>query len=221
MKIQNPYDNELATAWLAATKSADWQDAECFASLLYDECRRQLARRSLRGLMAGTERDVEQEACTMLFGSFLLGNDRLQTATASEDLESTARHLSKSVKICLRFAYQRVARSRSRELAQQVDFSKVGESVWGTTLHPRLRTYQELPCEERCAMALAALQLALRLRVVSEKNAEVTRMTLVEGLCPRKIAHKLGVSPRAIRQQLARVSAQLRILKDAVEEDVK
>jgi hypothetical protein len=207
--------NELASSWLAATQSGDWMQSECFASLLFEECRVQLNRRGLKGLMAGMESEVRQEACAVLFGSFLLRNRRLQKATDSENLDDIRKHLRWSVKRCLKIAVLRLARKRAREAAfieNDFDLDRLESPP-----HPWLKTYMDLSCEERCAMALAALQLAIQQRLLSSKNARVTRMILEEGMSPREAAKLMGVSSRAINQQLTRVAAQLSILKEAVE----
>lgn len=208
-------DTKLASSWLAATQTANWKHSECFADLLYEECRGQLGSRKLKGLMAGLESDVSQEACTMLFGSFLLGNKRLRKATDSENLGEIENHLCWSVKRCLSIAISRIARKRAREAARFAEGFDLDR--FESAPHARLRTYADLSCEERCAMALAALQLALQLRLLSSKNARVTRLILEEGMSPREAAKLMGVTPRAINQQLGRVAAQLSILKDAVE----
>ena len=204
---------ELAGAWLAAAQSADWIQSECFASLLYEECTAQLSRRELKGVMAGMESEVCQEACAILFGKFLLRNRLLQEATDQEDLKDIGSHLRWSVKKCLEIAVLRLARKRARELAMH----EAGLDLLETRPHPRLKTYLDLTCDERCAVALAALQLALQQRLLSAKNARVARMILEEGMSPRDVGKRMGVSPRAINQQLARVAAQLSILKEAVE----
>lgn len=207
--------NKLASSWFAATQSGEWMQSECFADLLHEECRVQLNRRGLKGLMAGMESEVCQEACTMLFGSFLLGNKRLRKAADSESLSEIETHLRWSVKRCLSIAISRLARKRAREadrVAEGLDLD-----FFESPPHLRLRTYADLSCEERCAMALAALQLALQLRLLSSKNARVTRLILEEGMSARDAAKMMGVTPRAINQQLGRVAAQLSILKEAVE----
>lgn len=209
--------NELASSWLAATQSGDWIQSECFADFLHEECRVQLNRRSLKGLMSGMESEVRQEACAILFGSFLLGNRRLQKATDSENLDDIRKNLRWSVKKCLNLAVLRLARKRAREVALIEDGFDLERLE--SPPHPWLRTYLDLTCDERCAMALAALQLALQQRLLSSKNARVTRMILEEGMSPREAAKLMGVSSRAINQQLSRVAAQLSILKEAVEID--
>jgi len=206
---------KLACAWLAATENGNWEQGEYFACLLYEECRLHLGRGALKGLMAGMESEVSQEALTMLFSSFLRRNERLHNATDHKNLSEIENSLRWSIRRCLRIAISRIARIKKREAERVVQ--GIDLDALESALHPRLRKYGDLTCDERCAMALAALQLAVQHRLLSAKNAKVTRMILEEGINPRNAAKRMGVSPRAINQQLVRVAAKLSILKDAVE----
>lgn len=213
MKTTSSYKNlDLAEAWLEASRTGELENSESFAALLFQTCEASLP--PLHGLLAGMNRTVAQEACLMLLGKFLMENKRLKTATAEGDIEEIAGHLRVSVKICIGYSTRRLARERFREAAKycpDVDASSIG-----ATEHPRSRMSQ-FSFEERCAIALAALDLGVRKRLITTKCETIASLVLKEGLTHRQIAKKLGISPSAVSQQLARVTAQLRILKDAVE----
>jgi RNA polymerase sigma factor (sigma-70 family) len=208
MKTSN---KSMAEAWLAATHSGNWEDAEQFANELVRECRSRTPH--LHGILAGAESEVVQDTCLLLIGSFLPRNMRLAAATSRADTSEIDRHLRESVRICARHAMQRIARYRARECARKVEVES--DVDFGVVDHPHAS--RELSTSERCALALSALQLALRKELLSQRAAEIVRLTLKEGLTGREVAEKLGISPSAVSQQLRRVSAQLAVLKDAVE----
>ncbi len=208
MKTSN---KSMAEAWLAATHSGNWEDAEQFANELVQECRSRIPH--LNGILAGAEQEVVQDACLLLIGSFLPRNERLAAATREGDSEGIDRHLRASIRICGKHAMQRIARYRARERSRKVE---PGTDVdFGTVDHPHAS--RELSPEQRCALALSALQLAMRREILTERAFEVARLTLEEGLTGREVAERLGISPSAVSQQLRSVSAQLAVLKDAVE----
>jgi len=203
----------MADAWLAAARSGEWEDVEAFAELLLQECKRSVP--PLGGIMNGHEREVIQEAGLMLLGAFLMRNERLHAATHAEDLDEIDRHLRASIERCLNFSIKRIARTRAVELSRRAD--GFDESVFGSVSHPRERLDNDLSPAERCALALGALQLGLNKRFLTERAAEIAKLTLEEGLNGREIARRLGISPSAVSQQLRRVSSQLSILQNAVE----
>jgi hypothetical protein len=207
MKTTNPNRNELATAWLAATTTQTWEDFEAFASVLNTECKRQVPRGRLNGLMEGAENEVQQETCLILLGKFLIDNPHL---IREQDIRAIERHLVQSIKICTRFAIARIARQRTNSR----QFSTADESHYGTVTHPRCKTYADLTYDEKRALALATLQLAVEELTLSETNAQVAMLS------PREAARRLGVSPSAIHQQLARVASTLAVLKHAVEIEI-
>lgn len=213
MKTTDPNPNELAAAWLVATTLQAWEDYEAFASVLYQECSRQLPPGRLGGLLAGAENEVSQEACLMLIGGFLASNPNLIGETDTEQIQ---RHLAKSMAICVHFAKKRIARKRVHPL----EFPTNDEFLLGTVNHPRCRPYFDLSFEEKRALAISALELAVKKNRLSQKNAKVARLSLEEGLRSEEIARRLGVSPSAICQQLTRVVEQLAALKECVEEEV-
>lgn len=212
MKI-NHYP-KLAAAWLAATKTQSWEDFEAFASALNAECCRQAPQRRFQGFMAGAEREVQQDTCLMLLGKYLINNPNL---VGEEDAAVIEYHLIQSVRICTRYAIARIARQRS--CSRQ--FPATDESIYGMENHPRCKTYSDLTFEEKRAMALSALQLAVEQTKLSDKNVQVARLILEEGLSHREAAQKLGVTASAISQQIKLVAAQLAVLKEAVEVEVK
>jgi len=201
----------MAEAWQTATRSGEWKDAEAFAGALVEECRSRIPH--LSGILAGAESEVIQDTCLLLMGSFLPRNRRLAEATRSADAEGVERHLSASIRICGRLAMKRMTRYRVRELSRRVEDAT--EEDFGVVDH----SYgsRELSPEERCALALSALQLAMRKEILTERAFEIVTLTLKEGLTGREVAEKLGISPSAVSQQLRSVSAQLAVLKDAVE----
>lgn len=201
----------MAEAWLAATHSGNWEDAEAFAGALVLECRSRIPH--LNGILAGAESEVIQDTCLLLTGSFLPRNRRLAAATRSADAEGVDRHLRASIRICSRFAIQRITRYRARELSRRVEDAT--EEDFGVVDH----SYgsRELSPEEKCALALSALQLAMKKEILTERAFEIVTLTIEEGLTGREVAERLGISPSAVSQQLRRVSAQLSILKEAVE----
>lgn len=206
----NPNSNILAAAWLTATTT---QNYEAFAAVLYHECCRQVPPGRLNGLMAGAENDVHQEACLMLLGTFLTQNQNL---LAERNTDIIAEHLIKSVKICLHYGKKRIARKRISRHEIPAD-----EFLFGTVNHPRCRTYADLSFDEKRALALSTLELAVQKNRLSQKNAIVAKLSLEEGLKSEEIATRLGVSPSAICQHLARVVGQLAVLKELVEEEVQ
>ena len=203
----------LAEAWLAASRTGEWEKSETFTTLLFETCEASLP--PMQGLLAGMDRAVAQEACLMLLGKFLMRNKRLKTNAAEGNVDEIARHLRASVKICIGYATRRLARERSKEVAKLCP--EIDASNFGRTAHPRLRDVGQLSFEERYSLALAALDLGVQKRLISAKNETIAALVLKEGLTHRQIARKLGISPSAVSQQLSRVSAQLSILKDAVE----
>jgi DNA-binding CsgD family transcriptional regulator len=211
VKAISSYQN-LAEAWLAASRTGKWENSESFAALLFEVCEASLP--PIHGLLAGMERDVAQEACLMLLGKFLMRNKRLKAATAEGNIEAIAGHLRVSARICIGYATRRLARERCREVAilcPDVDASDIGstEHFWSRA--------SQFSFEERCAIALAALDFGVRKRLITAKSEIIATLVLKEGLTHRQIAEKLGISPSAVSQQLSRVSARLSILKDAVE----
>lgn len=125
----------VAEAWLAASRTGEWEKSETFATLLFETCEASLP--PMQGLLAGMDRAVAQEACLMLLGKFLMKNKRLKTNAAEGNVDEIARHLRASVKICIGYAARRLARERSKEVAKlgpDVDASNIGGTV-----HPRLR----------------------------------------------------------------------------------
>jgi DNA-binding CsgD family transcriptional regulator len=202
---------ELAEAWLAATRSGKWMDAEAFAEALVEQCRSRIPH--LNGILAGAEPEVVQDMCLLLIGSFLQRNRRLAVATRKGDLKEIDHHLRASLKICASLAIRRIARYRERELSRKVE--AVTDADLGVVDHPHAS--RELSPEQRCALALTALQLAMHKDLVTERALEIVRLTLEEGLTGRQVAERLGISPSAVSQQLRRVSAQLNVLKEAVE----
>lgn len=200
----------LAEAWLAASRTGEWEKSESFASLLLAKCQTSLPR--LQGLLAGSERELAQTATLMLLGKFLMRNKRLRTATTEGKIEEISGHLRVSVRMCIGYATRRFARERSKEVAKlcpDVDAATIGKTV-----HPQSG---QLSFEERYAVALTALDLGVQKRLITAKSETIAKLVLVEGLTHRQIARKLGISPSAVSQQLSRVTAQLSILKDAVE----
>lgn len=203
----------MAEAWLATSRTGEWEKSATFATLLFETCEASLP--PMQGLLAGMDRAVAQEACLMLLGKFLMRNKRLKTNAAEGNVDEIARHLRASVRICIGYAAHRIARERSKEVAKlgpDVDASNIGGTV-----HPRLRDVGQLSFEERYSLALAALDLGVQKRVLTTKSKAIATLVLVEGLTHRQIARRLGISPSAVSQQLSRVTAQLSILKDAVE----
>lgn len=203
----------MAEAWLAAAHSENWEDVEAFAELLLQECKKSVL--PLGGIMKDHEKEVIQEAGLMLLGSFLMRNERLGAATRTEDIEAIDRHLRVSIKWCLNVATKRIARIRSRDISRAA--LDLEESAFGTIPHPRMRPDHDLSMDERCALAIGALQLGLTEQRLSRQVAEIARLTLEEGLNGREIAARLGISPSAVSQHLQRVSSQLSILQSAVE----
>ena len=200
----------LAEAWLAASRTGEWEKSESFAMRLFETCEASLP--PMQGLLAGMDRSVAQEACLMLLGKFLMRNKRLKTATTEGNIEDISGHLRVSVRMCIGYATRRFARERSREVAKlcpDVDAATIGKTV-----HPQSG---QLSFEERYAVALTALDLGVQKRLITAKSETIAKLVLVEGLTHRQIARKLGISPSAVSQQLSRVTAQLNILKDAVE----
>jgi predicted RNA polymerase sigma factor len=212
-KKRNPKSRKLAASWLTATHTNQWEDYEAFARELYQECCRQAPPGRFNGVLAGLENEVRQEACLILLNRFLADNPHLNRETRPQ---AVGRHLIKSVKICVRYAVGRIARQKSRrcEIAAQ-------ESQFGSVNHPRCRTFADLSFEEKRALALATLELAVEEKLLSAQNEAVFRLQLMGGHSQREIAKKLGVSPSAIHQRLQRVVAQLSILKNAVEEEIQ
>jgi len=214
MKIHTIHNTKLAAAWLAATKTQSWEDFEAFASALNAECCRQAPPRRFRGLMAGAEKEVQQDTCLMLLGKYLINNPNLM---GEEDPAVIEYHLIQSVRICTRYAIARIARQRSCSRKM----STTDESQFGTVDHPSCRTYADLTYEEKRAMALSALQLAVEQTKLSDQNIQVARLVLEEGLSHQEVARKLGVTASAISQQIKLVAAQLAVLKNAVEMEIK
>lgn len=160
--------------------------------------------------MEGAENEVQQETCLILLGKFLIDNPHL---IGEQDMRAIEHHLDQSIKICTRYAIARIARQRTN--SQQI--STADESQFGTVNHPRCRTYADLGYDEKRALALSALQLAVEEIKLSEKNVQVAKLILNEGLSPREVAKRMGVSPSAIHQQLASVASKLAVIKEAVE----
>lgn len=214
MKRTDTNRNELANSWLVATQTQEWENFETFASLLYQQCSREVPPGRFDGFMAGAENEVRQEACLMLLGKFLASNPNLIEEKEPEKIQT---HLVKSVMICIRFAKRRIARKRiyPREIPLKEEILR------DTVKHPRIRTYSDLSFDEKRALALSTLELAVLEKCLSHKNANVAKLSLEEGLDPQEIARRLGVSPNAIYQQLTRVVAQLAIIKELVEEEVQ
>lgn len=210
--MKTSIQSNLAEAWLTATRSGEWEDAEAFANLLLSQCKQSMP--PLVGIMAGEESEVIQNACLMLLGAFLVRNQRLGEAAIFQDVREIERHLRVSIRTCLSFAIRRFARSRSLDLSRRVDFD---EALLGSVIHPWLRREADLGLEERCAIALAALHVALRGKILSRTAAKVFLLTLENGLSGREVAARMGISPSAVSQQLRRITAQLNLVKDVIE----
>jgi DNA-binding XRE family transcriptional regulator len=202
--------HQLAQMWLAL-QGADshWEAWEQFIAMLNDYMKSWRPDPERIGVSQAEIDDVRQEAAILLEQGYLRGNRSLAQATTSGDLESISRGIIHSIQATLMLARKRVQ-------AKEMRHKKIEERLTHhlETVPPDERNHPSL-FDERRAIALAAIKLALEHGRVTPHDAEIVRTRITESLTLAEMAERNGVSRQAVHQREAR---SIKVLRRVVRE---
>lgn len=205
--IAAPYRaGNLTRAWLASaddSQSADKLDK--LAIELDTTLRHRLPSGTFRGILAGREDEVRQDAAILLVEGFLLGNRRLMRATRAGNVSEAANQLSRSISGAISISIRRLRRQAARYFAR---FQPISDHDHGTCCHPSDRQYWSLPLAVQRALALQALHVAVTGRLITRQQASLAE-AIATGTSQATAAREYGISRSAISQRLQPVRRYL------------
>lgn len=168
-----------------------------------------LPNRSLRGILAGKEPEIRQDALLLLVNRYLFGNRRLIHATHGGDYDLVESQLLRSVSAALKYSLRRHRHLRAEESKRWVQLSD-DKAEFGSLPHRSELPLHSLPYPVLLELALETLKLAVEQRLLSPESAGITETMLKEGLSQAKMARRMGCSRAALNQRLAPVRRHLK-----------
>ena len=196
----------LALAWNFQRRTPRW--SERFASLLDERLKQMLPEGCLREILHGQESEIRQRATLLLLERFLMGNQHLQKASESDDMEEVANQIQRSISASLRIASYRVRRSIQRDRGRFTEFDEAEHSK--QSLHPaEIKYVRELPLEAQRQLLLFLLEEGVRSSAISTANSQIIHQMVDQELSQTEMAKELGISRQAVNQRIRCVAAGL------------
>jgi len=205
---QSPKNRSLSKAWIAFCSSADAAEDELarhldvlLKSRLPDGC--------CKGLIAGREDDIRQEAYLLLVQRYLAGNPALLNATEALDENEIAEQIEKSARASVT-AVKRSMKKAALKCAKAHDDDADVESVCGAD-HPANRgNLWALPCELQRALVFSILRRVAKENLLTLRAVSFATDMLELDLTQSLVAKARGVSRQSAHQHLSRVREVLR-----------
>jgi len=174
-----------------------------YANQIDAVCRRRLGDNVImKGVLAGRESEIRQEALLMLMSGFLAGNPRFSAAIKANNAVAIAFEIERSTAIALSKCKKRLASYLTHVCSVHVQIS---ERNGGSCNHPYDRHIHEWMPDTRIKMVLSGLKTAVKAKQLSEGNAKLVTMIIKDGRSITEVAAQFRVSSNAIYQRLRRV----------------
>jgi len=203
-------EHDLPEGWIRFTEYPECQQRLNALAVNLDKLlRARLPEDTLKGLLKGREREIQQDAHLLLLSRFLSGNRKLlqatRTGTHSEILNQVQRSISAAVNINMR----RLRRMLSQESNRWVPLPEDAGS-FGRYDHVSNRGYWELPYPIQRELALLMIRRALQQARITRGSAMLATTMIEQNLTQAEMARQLRVSRSAVNQRLASVRECLR-----------
>lgn len=157
----------------------------------------------LRGILAGLEDEVRQNAALMLLEQYFQGNHRLDDARENLDLAAAANQIQRSINAALRLSQFRLRRALFRDSQKFTQFDEIHHTpVYNTH---NLHTF-ELSFEARRTLLVSLLERSVRERSLPKTSADMIGHMIDQGMTQAQMARELGISRAAMSLRISRIS---------------